>query len=126
MRLAPASSVANGALHEAQFLWIEDLSKPDRLAALPFVLPFFGGWLNLMPFIMTGLTLAASTLQADPALTDALRRQQRMRLFLMAAAFFLLFYTFPAGMVLYWATNNLLHLLKILPGSLRDRRTAAT
>jgi membrane protein insertase Oxa1/YidC/SpoIIIJ len=29
----------------------------------------------------------------------------------MAAAFFLLFYTFPSGMVLYWITNNLSALL---------------
>lgn len=32
----------------------------------------------------------------------------------MAAAFFALFYTFPAGMVLYWTTNNVLHLVKLL------------
>ena len=34
----------------------------------------------------------------------------------MGALFFVLLYTFPAGMVLYWTTNNLLHLVKILVG----------
>jgi membrane protein insertase Oxa1/YidC/SpoIIIJ len=38
----------------------------------------------------------------------------------MAAAFFVLFYTFPAGMVLYWTTNNVLHLIKVLFGKLKQ------
>ncbi|RMF98944.1 MAG: hypothetical protein D6727_01505, partial [Gammaproteobacteria bacterium] len=29
-------------LHQAGFLWIDDLAKPDRLAPLPLALPFFG------------------------------------------------------------------------------------
>ena len=39
----------------------------------------------------------------------------------MAALFFVLLYTFPAGMVLYWTANNLLHLLRILLGRLAER-----
>ena len=116
----------NFALNEAGFLWIEDLAKPDRIAPLGFVLPFFGGQLNLLPFLMTGFTLLASMLQAQPDLTPALERQQQLKLYLMAAAFFVLFYTFPAGMVLYWTTNNLLHLLKILPASMRGGSGSAT
>ena len=34
----------------------------------------------------------------------------------MALVFFVLLYTFPAGMVLYWTTNNALHLGRILVG----------
>ncbi len=112
----------NIALHEASFLWVEDLAKPDRLALLPMTLPFFGGHLNLLPFLMTGFTLLASAWQIDEALTDSLRRSQRLRLYLMASVFFLLFYTFPAGMVLYWTTNNVLHLLKIAWGRWGQRR----
>jgi membrane protein insertase Oxa1/YidC/SpoIIIJ len=77
------------------------------------VLPFFGGHLNLLPILMTGVTVLTSWIQTDPSLTPDLLHRQQMRLFLMAAAFFLLFYTFPAGMVLYWTTNNVLHLIKI-------------
>jgi membrane protein insertase Oxa1/YidC/SpoIIIJ len=32
----------------------------------------------------------------------------------MALAFLVLFYTFPAGMVLYWTTNNLISVIKAL------------
>jgi YidC/Oxa1 family membrane protein insertase len=104
----------NFALNQTPFLWIADLARPDHWMALPFSLPFFGGHLNLLPCLMTGFTLCASMLQTEASLSPALMRQQRVRLYLMAAAFFVLFYTFPAGMVLYWTTNNVLHLIKVL------------
>ena len=106
-------------LNGTSFLWVADLAKPDRVAALPWALPFFGGHLNLLPFLMTGVTLYTSWLQTDPSLTPELLRKQRIRLYLMAGVFFLLFYTFPAGMVLYWTTNNVLHLMKIHFGRLQ-------
>jgi YidC/Oxa1 family membrane protein insertase len=109
----------NFALNGASFLWTADLARPDHWLALPWTVPFFGGYLNLFPCLMTGVTILTSWMQIDPALTPTLVRKQRSRLFLMAAAFFLLFYTFPAGMVLYWTANNVLHLLKILLGRLR-------
>jgi YidC/Oxa1 family membrane protein insertase len=113
----------NVALNQASFLWIADLAKPDRWLALPGVLPFFGGYLNLLPCVMTAVTILTSWLQTDPSLTADLLHRQRQRLVLMAAAFFLLFYTFPAGMVLYWTTNNVLHLAKIRLAAMFDRRS---
>ncbi len=106
----------NFALAEMSFAWIDDLAKPDRLFALPFVLPFFGGYLNLLPFLMTFLSALAALLQAEKSLSADLQRQQSVRLYFMSAAFFVLFYTFPAGMVLYWTSSNLFHLLKVESG----------
>jgi YidC/Oxa1 family membrane protein insertase len=103
----------NFALNEIAFLWVSDLAKPDQFAPLPFVIPFFGGWLNVLPFLMSGLSLLAAWLQNEDSLTPELQRQQSIRLYLMAFAFFILFYTFPAGMVLYWTASNLFHLLKV-------------
>ena len=37
---------------------------------------------------------------------------QRHGLYFMAAAFFLLFFTFPASMVLFWTTSNFLQFVK--------------
>jgi YidC/Oxa1 family membrane protein insertase len=96
------------------FLWISDLSHPDDLFRLPFTLPFFGNELNLLPFLMTGLSLLASALHNPLALNAELRKKQVRNMFLMAIAFFVLFYTFPAGMVLYWTTNNLISVIKSL------------
>ena len=66
------------------------------------------------------MTLLTSWLQTDDALTPELLHQQRTRLFWMAGAFFLLFYTFPAGMVLYWTTNNVLALVRSVPGAVKS------
>jgi membrane protein insertase Oxa1/YidC/SpoIIIJ len=96
------------------FLWITDLSRPDDLFGLPFRLPFFGAEFNLLPVLMTGLSFIASWLHNPLALNAQLRGRQVRNMILLAVAFFLLFYTFPAGMVLYWTTNNLISVIKSL------------
>jgi YidC/Oxa1 family membrane protein insertase len=96
------------------FLWISDLSKPDALFTLPFHLPFFGADVNLLPFLMTALSVWASALHNPPAMDPGLRKKQLRNMVLMAIGFFALFYTFPAGMVLYWTTNNLISVVKSL------------
>ncbi|MEA3411463.1 MAG: YidC/Oxa1 family insertase periplasmic-domain containing protein [Pseudomonadota bacterium] len=106
----------NFLLSGVPFLWIDDLAQPDHFIRLPFTLPFFGEYLNLMPFVMTGVTLLASLSHDSGALSQDLRRKQRNHLFVMALLFFVLLYTFPAGMVLYWTSNNLIQLAKDLAG----------
>jgi YidC/Oxa1 family membrane protein insertase len=96
------------------FLWIADLSHPDAFLQLPFQLPFFGGYLNLLPFIMTGFSFVASKLHSHPAMDAVSRRKHARNLVLMSLGFLVLFYTFPAGMVLYWTTNNLISVIKTL------------
>jgi len=96
------------------FLWITDLSHPDAIMQLPFTLPFFGGYLNLLPFIMTGFSFIASKMHSHPAMDVAQQRKHSRNLVLMSLAFLVLFYTFPAGMVLYWTTNNLISVIKAL------------
>ena len=96
------------------FLWIKDLSQPDSLFVMPFRLPFFGADLNLLPFLMTTLSFIASALHKPLALNAELRRKQVINMVLLAVVFFVLFYTFPAGMVLYWTTNNLISVTKSL------------
>ena len=106
----------NFGLNGAGFLWVHDLAVPDRVAALPMLVPFFGGHLNLLPLLMTALTILAARLQEEPSLSPGLRQGQRLRLYGMAVVFFVLLYTFPAGMVLYWTANNFWHLTRILLG----------
>jgi YidC/Oxa1 family membrane protein insertase len=98
-------------LYRAPFLWIPDLSRPDALAALPACVPFFGCALNLLPFLMSGVSLATTLRFRSPVLTPALVRRQRRNLASMTGLFFLLFYTFPAGMVLYWTSTNAFQLV---------------
>ena len=112
-------------IYRASFLWIEDLSRPDELLPLPVRLPFFGRHLNLLPFLMSGIAVAASLRFDSPILTPPLVRRQRRNLVGMALLFFLLFYTFPAGMVLYWTSTNALQLASRELGRLRRRRPSA-
>ena len=88
------------------FLWVRDLSRPDALARLPACLPFFGCDLNLLPFLMAGVSLVALLRFRSAVITPTLLHRQRRNLAGMTALFFVLFYTFPAGMVLYWTSTN--------------------
>jgi membrane protein insertase Oxa1/YidC/SpoIIIJ len=96
------------------FLWINDLSRPDQWMNLPFAIPYFGGTFNLLPLIMMLVTVLSTLNFQDIYLQGDLLKQQQMKLYLMALAFFILFYTFPAGMVLYWTASNSMQLIKVL------------
>lgn len=94
-------------LRNAGFLWIGDLSQPDHLAPLGVSMPWFGAFLNILPF-----ALAASTMLGAffiPGENDhAVARKALWIGLAMAVVFFVLFYSFPAGLVLYWIATNLL------------------
>ena len=61
---------------------------------------------------MTVITVLSAYSFQDKHLQGELRKQQQVKLYIMALAFFVLFYTFPAGMVLYWTASNGMQLIK--------------
>lgn len=69
--------------------WIHDLSAPD---------PFF-----ILPLLMTLSSLLQTAL--NPAPPDPL---QAKMMWFMPLIFSVMFFFFPAGLVLYWLTNNIL------------------
>ena len=69
--------------------WIHDLAAPD---------PFF-----ILPLVMTGTTMLQTAL--NPAPPDPM---QAKMMWIMPLAFSVMFFFFPAGLVLYWITNNVL------------------
>ena len=98
-------------LQHVSFLWMRDLSRPDALLPLPFCIPFFGCELNALPFLMSGVSLATVRRHRASGLTPSLVRRQRRTLTAATLLFFLLFYTFPAAMVLYWTSTNAFQLV---------------
>lgn len=98
-------------LINSQFLWIKDLSSPDRIY-LPFTLPFAGNYIHLLPLLMVGAMVLQQKLTQikmegqDPA-TAA---QQKMMAVMMPVIFGFIFYQMPSGLVLYWLTNTVLML----------------
>jgi len=69
--------------------WIKDLAAPD---------PFF-----ILPLVMTFTTLLQTALNPTPP--DPM---QAKLMWFMPLAFSVMFFFFPAGLVLYWITNNVL------------------
>lgn len=99
-------------LDNQSFLWIQNLAYPDSIATLPAALPLFGDSVSLLPLLMTLVTIVSARLFRDRhAPAEELKRQQR-NLYLMALAFFVLFYPFPAAMVLYWTLANALQIVQ--------------
>ncbi|QTN26585.1 membrane protein insertase YidC [Rhodoferax sp. AJA081-3] len=70
-------------------LWIKDLSSPD---------PYF-----ILPLVMTLTTVLQTALNPTP--TDPM---QAKMMWFMPLIFSVMFFFFPAGLVLYWITNNIL------------------
>ena len=94
------------------FLWIKDLAYPDAIMQLPFTVSMFGDTLNLLPFLMTIITIYSTIVFQNKHAPEAEVKRQKRNLYMMAFVFFVLFYPFPAVMVLYWTLSNTLHIIQ--------------
>lgn len=100
----------SAALKGSSFLWIKDLSEPDRLAVFSANIPFIGNELNVLPILMA-ITMffqqkmsAKTTPSGDP-------QQQKLMMIFFPILFGVMFYHFPSGLALYWVIYSLLSLL---------------
>jgi YidC/Oxa1 family membrane protein insertase len=82
------------------FLWISDLASPDAAMALPGVLPLMGANLNVLP-ILLGIVNLLSTVISNKSQSES--RGIGVAITLLVIAFF---YSFAAGLVLYWLAIN--------------------
>lgn len=98
------------ALKGASFLWIKDLSEPDRLFMLPFSIPVLGNEINILPIVMAIGMFAQQKISMSQAATGTSADQQKMMMILMPLMFGLIFYHMPSGLVLYWFVNSALML----------------
>ena len=98
-------------LQGQSFLWVEDLSTSDRFLDLGVQIPYFGSYLNLLPVVMGAVTILSTWLSAR---TVDSRRKPSPSLFGIGILFFVLFYSFPAALVLYWLASNVFQLLQQL------------
>jgi YidC/Oxa1 family membrane protein insertase len=72
--------------------WIHDLSAPDRFHVLPVIM-------GIGMFFQQRLSGAVT----DPT--------QRQMMYMMPVIFTVMFFNFPAGLVLYWLTNNIVTMI---------------
>ena len=89
-------------LKGAHFLWIKDLSLPDRLFKLPFPAPL--NYLNLLPILLIGVGLIQQKMTTSSPNTPS--QQKTMGLF-FTVFIGVIFYTFPSALTLYWLVQNL-------------------
>ena len=99
-------------LRGVSFLGIDDLSRPDQLFALGFSIPLLGAHFNLLPVIMAVSMVMVTNLASPPGADSAQKRSQNRNMAILASVFFVLFYPFPSGLLLYWITSNLLQFLQ--------------
>jgi YidC/Oxa1 family membrane protein insertase len=77
-------------------LWIHDLAAPERLMLLGYGIPVLTLLLGATMFLQQKMSPPAG----DPT-------QQRVMMF-MPIVFTFMFIGFPAGLTIYWLTNNVL------------------
>ncbi|HMP89774.1 MAG TPA: membrane protein insertase YidC [Kiritimatiellia bacterium] len=109
-------------LRFAEFLWISDLSAPERIIEFGFTIPLLG-WdaLNILPLLMTATMIIQQKLTptaGDPA-------QQRIMMIMMPAMMLFFLYNFASGLALYWTTQNVLMIVQQLVYKQRKKREAA-
>ncbi len=101
-------------LRGAAFLWIKDLSQPDRLIAH---IPIFPNELNILPLLMAVAMFLQQKFSTPPKAassgsSDQMAQQQKMMMFMMPVLFGVLFYKLPSGLVLYWFVNTVLTIVE--------------
>jgi len=93
-------------LKGARFLWIKDLSLPDHTLKLPFVLPYIGEYLNILPLFI----IIVSYIQ-QKITTAGTSSQQQSTAMIFMLFIGVIFYNFPSCLVMYWLIQNILTVL---------------
>ena len=90
------------------FLWIKDLSQPDRLLELPFPAPF--NELNILPILMIIIMFFQQKLsQKNMVSTDPNQiAQQKMMAIFFPVFIGVIFYKFASGLCLYFTVFYIL------------------
>jgi len=95
-------------LRYASFLWIPDLSEPERLLA--DVAPFSSvGGLNILPLLMAATMYLQSRL--TPSAGDP--KQQRMMTVFMPIMMLVMFYSFASALSLYWTLSQVMSIIQM-------------
>jgi YidC/Oxa1 family membrane protein insertase len=94
------------------FLWIKDLAYPDAIFYLDAGIPFLGNSINLLPILMTLLSVFGTIFHQNKFVLKKEINKQKLNLYIMALGFFLLFYPFPSAMVLYWTLANIWQMIQ--------------
>lgn len=105
-----AVTTESALFRDASFLWISDLSLPDRAVSLPFSIPAFRNSINVLPILLGAVTVGSALIQAHfqkPGAASSLRSG-----LLLALIFVIFFYPCAAAIVLYWTVVNVSQIIE--------------
>lgn len=96
-------------LRGAEFLWIKDLSEPDRLFRFGAHIPLVGQDFNILPIIMAASQILTSKLSTptNAAADPQQEAMQKNMMYMMPIMMLFIFYGMPSGLVLYWTISNI-------------------
>ncbi|TVL83162.1 membrane protein insertase YidC [Brachyspira hyodysenteriae] len=96
-------------LRNTPFLWITDLSSPDKLFVFPAGIPILGGFnFNLFPIVMALTSYLSMKLQpSSSAGNSSAAAQMKMMTTIFPLMMLLMFYNFASGLALYWTAQNI-------------------
>lgn len=93
-------------LRGQSFLWIPDLSGPDRLIYWGTPVFLLGASFNLLPLLMGVTNYIQMGVMRMPA-TDATQEKIQKQMATMMPIMFIFFlYNLPSGLILYWIVSN--------------------
>ncbi len=97
-------------LKGASFLWIKDLSQPDRAYIFARTYPLIGNELNILPFLMGIIMFFQQKIsQKNMNVTDATQAsQQKMMMIFLPIMMLFIFYHAASGLTLYFTFFYLL------------------
>ena len=86
------------------FLWIKDLSQPDRLLILPFYLPLMGNEFNILPIFTGGIMFLQQKISSkNMIVTDEQQAmQQKMMMYILPVMMTCMFYRFASSWAIYF------------------------
>lgn len=93
-------------LRQSEFLWLQDLSEPDKTLILPIVMAVF-------MFVQQKLMQPSKTdTENMDEKQQAQQQSQKMMMYVMPVIMFFIFRGLPAGLVLYWTVFNIMSIFQ--------------
>ncbi len=92
----------------ASFLWIKDLSEPERLFHFGIKIPIVGNWFNLLPVVMCAVQVFQAKMMNKRKSKEGGKDSSKGSavIYILPLSMMILFYQFAAGLLLYWTTTN--------------------
>jgi YidC/Oxa1 family membrane protein insertase len=104
-------------LRQQGFLWADDLSSYDKIADLPFHIPFYGDHVSLFPILASIAIFIYMMMTTGQTMRNAQQPgMPNMKFIMYLSPIFMLFFfnNFASGLSLYYLTSNLITIFLVL------------